>query len=159
MTAAGTAAESVAVVEAAREPCAHRREQDSRRPEGKRRRGRPRAEVDPKTVERLAAILCTVEEIATVCGCSKDTLERNFAAVLKRGRDAGRASLRRAQWKAAQKGNPTMLIWLGKQYLGQRDRPEMTGPDADPRPNLEMLDWLIGGDPVLRRRDAAIPRG
>jgi len=47
------------------------------------------------------------------------------------------------QFKAALNGNPTMLIWLGKQYLGQRDRPDITGPDGDPRPTLEMLDRLI----------------
>jgi hypothetical protein len=29
--------------------------------------------------------------------------------------------LRRLQWKGAEAGNPTMLIWLGKQMLGQRD--------------------------------------
>ena len=33
---------------------------------------------------------------------------------------AGKSSLRRAQWNLAQK-NASMAIWLGKQYLGQRD--------------------------------------
>jgi len=141
-------------VEAVPEACPLRN-RDRQRHEGRRGRGRPRVEVNPNTVERLAAILCTVQEIAAVCGCSKDTLERNFAAVIKRGREAGKASLRRAQWKAAQKGNPTMLIWLGKQYLGQRDRPELTGPDADPRPTLEMLDWLMKESPSNGTSDRA----
>jgi hypothetical protein len=39
----------------------------------------------------------------------------------------GRMSLRRKQWKAAEDGNTTMLVWLGKQYLGQSDKSEVTG--------------------------------
>tara|TARA_Y100001963_G_C6497774_1_gene316461 strand:- start:167 stop:364 length:198 start_codon:yes stop_codon:yes gene_type:complete len=32
--------------------------------------------------------------------------------------------LRKKQWEVAMDGNVQMLIWLGKQYLGQRDTPE-----------------------------------
>ena len=32
--------------------------------------------------------------------------------------------LREKQWEVAMDGNVQMLIWLGKQYLGQRDTPE-----------------------------------
>jgi hypothetical protein len=28
------------------------------------------------------------------------------------------------QWKAADRGNVTMLIWLGKQVLGQSEQPQ-----------------------------------
>lgn len=44
--------------------------------------------------------------------------------VLKKGRADGRSSLRRMQFQTAEKGNPTMQIWLGKQLLGQRDKIE-----------------------------------
>src|SRR5689334_8859350 len=88
----------------------------------KRGRGRPRKVVDAKIVREMAAIGCTAAEIGAVVGCSVDTLDRNFADALKEGREAGRATLRRMQWAAAKKGNPTMLIWLGKQMLGQKDR-------------------------------------
>lgn len=37
------------------------------------------------------------------------------------GKEEGRASLRRYQFDMAKK-NPTMSIWLGKQYLGQQDK-------------------------------------
>ncbi len=37
-------------------------------------------------------------------------------------------SLRRTQFKLAEK-NPTMAIWLGKQYLGQRDNIEVEHKD------------------------------
>jgi hypothetical protein len=43
-------------------------------------------------------------------------------SVIKRGRARLRKSLRRAQIKSALSGNSTMLVWLGKQYLGQSDR-------------------------------------
>jgi hypothetical protein len=42
-------------------------------------------------------------------------------------------SLRRMQWEKAQTGNTTMLIWLGKQMLGQKDRLE-TSEEAQPLP-------------------------
>ncbi len=38
-------------------------------------------------------------------------------------------SLRRLQWKAAKENNVTMLIWLGKQYLGQTDKQEVSGAE------------------------------
>ena len=41
--------------------------------------------------------------------------------------EQGKASLRRMQYGAANKGNVTMQIWLGKQYLGQNDKQEITG--------------------------------
>ena len=44
--------------------------------------------------------------------------------MIKRGRARLRKSLRRAQIRSALSGNSTMLVWLGKQYLGQSDRPD-----------------------------------
>ncbi len=85
---------------------------------------RPQLEIDESLVEKLASIGCTMKEIASVAGCSVDTLERRFADTIKRGQDKGRTSLRRFQWKAAEAGNVTMLIWLGKQLLGQSDKAE-----------------------------------
>jgi hypothetical protein len=58
--------------------------------------------------------------------------EGNFSEFYKRHAHEGKASLRRAQWKTALDGNPTMQIWLGKQNLGQRDNQDiaMTGQIA-----------------------------
>ena len=85
---------------------------------------RPRLSIDPAQVEELAAIMCTQAEMATVLGCSVKTLERRFGRAIEKGKARAATSLRRKQWQLAEKGNVTMLIWLGKQYLGQRDRPE-----------------------------------
>lgn len=89
-----------------------------------------RIELDSAKVEVLAAIQCTFDEIASGLGVSTDTLDRRrkddpkVADAIKRGREEGTRSLRRIQWEAAQKGNVTMMIWLGKQWLGQKDKQE-----------------------------------
>ena len=86
--------------------------------------GRPKIPIDGTLVEKLASIHCTMEEIASVCSCSVDTLERRFAETIKQAKAKGRSSLRRYQWEAAQKGNTGMLIWLGKQLLDQTEKVE-----------------------------------
>lgn len=85
--------------------------------------------IDWEVVARLASIFCTQEEIAHVLKCSVDTLDNRafneagekLSDYIKRHQSTGKVSLRRYQWKAAEKGNTAMLIWLGKQLLGQRD--------------------------------------
>lgn len=83
--------------------------------------GRPEIPIDENLVEKLANIMCTMEEIAHVVGCSVDTLERRFAETIKQGRSKGKMTLRRWQWQACEKGNPALLIWMGKQHLGQAE--------------------------------------
>lgn len=92
--------------------------------------GRPKIEVDFSEVDKLCQIQCTGEEIASFFEVSYDTLERrckekfkvSLAEYIKEKSAKGKSSLRRLQWKAAMNGNVTMLIWLGKQYLGQADK-------------------------------------
>ncbi len=86
----------------------------------------PKIDIDEDLVEDLASIHCTQEEIGAIVGCSVDTLKRRFADAIERGTLQGKESLRRLQWKKAQAGNIVMLIWLGKQWLGQTDKAEMT---------------------------------
>lgn len=90
------------------------------------------ATINQETFENLCAIQCTREEISAVLNVSEDTIEKwckntygvNFAVVFAEKRLNGKASLRRMQWKQAET-NPTMGIWLGKQYLNQRDNIEV----------------------------------
>jgi transcriptional regulator with XRE-family HTH domain len=89
--------------------------------------GRPPVAVDAEKVELMAAMGCTVEEIAAELRISKRTLMRRqkdpkFLESIERGKARGRATLRRLQWKSANAGNVTAQIWLGKQLLGQRDQ-------------------------------------
>ena len=89
-----------------------------------------------RTIESLARIQCTDEEIAAVLGVSTDMLtngnnKKAFAEAKKRGIESGKASLRRMQFKAAEAGNATMLIWLGKQFLEQTDKMENSFKDTN----------------------------
>jgi hypothetical protein len=78
------------------------------------------------TIEGLAKIQCTQGEAAAVLGCSRDTFHEflksdpDIRARWDNGLESGKASLRRNQFKLSEK-NAAMAIWLGKQYLGQRD--------------------------------------
>jgi hypothetical protein len=86
--------------------------------------GRPKKELDKGLIKQLAGIMCTNDEIAQICGVTRKTLSVNYKDTLDEGRSEAKASLRRQQWQKAMDGNTTMLIWLGKQYLSQRDQPE-----------------------------------
>ena len=82
---------------------------------------RPKADIDEEQLKTLAAINCSYAEMAAVLGCDESTLTRRFAQVIRQGRETGKMSLKRKQYEIAMKGNVTMLIWLGKIMLDQRD--------------------------------------
>lgn len=93
--------------------------------------GRPIIEIDKKQFEQLCAMQCTQAEICswfnitdkTLTRWCKQTYKKSFSEVFKIKRQKGFTSLRRNQWEMAET-NPTMAIWLGKQYLGQSDKRE-----------------------------------
>lgn len=99
---------------------------------------RPRLNIDKEQFEKLCSIQCTLNEIAGFFNCSEDTIERwcertykeGFADVYSKKRGIGKVSLRRSQFRMAET-NPTMAIWLGKQYLGQTDRQEVAVTKSD----------------------------
>lgn len=66
--------------------------------------------------------------------CRRKERDAELSRCLENGRKEGKMSLRRLQWKSAQAGDRTMLVWLGKQYLGQTDKQnvsqEVTGKDG-----------------------------
>lgn len=83
--------------------------------------GRPKLEIDAEQVEKLAAIDCSLAEMASILNCDVKTLTNRFSQVIQKGRDSGKSSLKRKQFEIAMKGNVTMLIWLGKIRLGQQE--------------------------------------
>jgi len=85
--------------------------------------GRDKTVVPPLEVYKLAQLGCKDIEIADWFGINAETLRYNFKAELTKGRESLKQSLRRAQIKTALSGNATLLIWLGKQILGQQDNP------------------------------------
>lgn len=99
----------------------------ARKPTG-RPSGRPKIEIGQKQFESLCELQCTKNEIAGFFHCSEDTIENwchstygeCFSAVFKNHSQSGKISLRRYQYKLAEK-NASMAIWLGKQWLDQTD--------------------------------------
>ena len=101
---------------------------------------RPRKEIDWPKFDALCRIHCTKEEICAVLDVDDRTLDRAckrdrnhcFDVLYKSLASEGKASLRRKQMELALAGNPTMLIWMGKQQLGQRDSADVSiGADDD----------------------------
>lgn len=90
----------------------------------KKKAGRPKKQINGEQVRKLAALMCTNAEIADFFDCSHDTIERNYAAELKKGRADAKVSLRRKQFAMSGK-SAAMGIWLGKQILNQKDRVEV----------------------------------
>lgn len=94
--------------------------------------GRPQKNIDKTQFESLCGLQCTLDEMCGWFDCCSDTLEswckrtysKGFSEVFKEKRGRGKISLRRAQFRLAQK-NANMAIWLGKQYLGQSDHASM----------------------------------
>lgn len=113
-----------------------------------------------RQIEELCLIQATGEEIARVIGVDYDTLaarikeeyEVSASEYIKALAAPGLASLRRAQWKnAIENENTTMQIWLGKQYLNQKEKEEIdqnttvrvideSSTTGDEDPNVVMSD-------------------
>ena len=85
--------------------------------------GRDKKVIPPAEVFKLAALGCKNSEICDWFGIDDSTLSYNFKQELIKGREELKQSLRRAQIKLALSGNATMLIWLGKNILGQSESP------------------------------------
>lgn len=111
------------------------------RPKGQKNKpghkaGKPRKEFNKQLFESLCKIHCTQNEICDVMEMNTDTLVKNlqeqyslnFAELKQRFASHGKASLRRIQFRMAET-SCAMAIWLGKQYLGQSEKVEVTNND------------------------------
>lgn len=88
----------------------------------KTRLGGYELDIDPAMVKQLARLQLNTREIASVLGVDQKVIIEKFNEQVTLGKLAGLGDLRRAQYrKAVIDKNPAMLIWLGKQYLGQSD--------------------------------------
>ena len=98
-------------------------------------RGATKKIIPPDDIYKLSALGCDMQEMADWFGINRETLKYNFSDYIAKGRADLKHRLRRAQIKAALDGNATLLIWLGKQYLGQTDQP--VNADSD-----KILPWV-----------------
>lgn len=113
---------------------------------------RPRKEIDKKQFENLCALQCTHDEICAWFDVTVKTLESwckrtygdSFSKVFAQKRGKGKISLRRSQFQLAEK-SASMAIWLGKQYLNQRDNVDVTVSEAKGIA-LDELERMVLGD-------------
>ena len=120
-----------------------------------------------KALRELCRLHVTRAEIGAFFGISVTTVEKRledpeFREAFDQGQADGKHSLRRAQLEAAMAGDRVMLIWMGKQLLGQREpeqRLEHTGagggaisyqdmPEVDRKRRMEEL--------LARRKESAV---
>ena len=124
--------------------------------------GRPKLEINSDSVYECAKIGCTNTEIADIFGCGESTIRARFQAELSEARAEMCKSLRKKQLEVAASGNPTMLIWLGKQYLGQHE-PEATKITETKEPilvkvNFEDVNGDAGTNVKAEPEAAAVPK-
>lgn len=90
--------------------------------------GRPQKEINWEEFEKLCELQCTQSEIAGFLKIHPETLSNrvgehygeDYSSIYKRYSEGGKCSLRRHQFLLSKK-NSSMAIWLGKQWLGQKD--------------------------------------
>nr|DAN03345.1 MAG TPA: putative terminase small subunit [Caudoviricetes sp.] len=114
--------------------------------------GRPKKYIDKQLFEQLCGLQCTLEEMEAFFNCDHKTIARwcretyegrRFSQVFREKRQIGKISLRRKQLRLAER-SAAMAIFLGKNYLGQKDEPEEAASveDAvsivDDVPNMEV---------------------
>ena len=86
-------------------------------------RGATKKCIPPDELYYLATLGVNYRELGEWYGVPEDTIRYNFKAYIDKAREETRQKLRQAQIRLALSGNATMLIWLGKNMLGQSDNP------------------------------------
>lgn len=110
--------------------------------------GRPKKEIDKIEFEKLCGLQCTKEEMCgwfevtdkTLESWCKRTYKKGFSEIFSEKRGKGKISLRRTQFKLAEK-SPAMAIFLGKNYLGQSDKIQYENTDTA---NGQLADLING---------------
>ena len=84
---------------------------------------RERIVLDTDDIRELASEGNTINDVATLLGVSIDVINNNeeYKEAYELGMCDMRAMLRHSQFQSAKSGNSTMLIWLGKVILGQKE--------------------------------------
>ena len=102
-------------------------------------------------VKLLASFGCSYIEIGKYFGCSEGVIRKRFKTEYEQGREEMKLSLRQMQWKNAQQGNTALLIFLGKNFLGQTDKSQV-----DHTNNLELVLKEVGfqGNPMDDQTDS-----
>lgn len=129
----------------------------TKRPKAEGETGAKIKDIDFRDFEKCCQMQCTQEEIAGWFEIDEETLVRrvtehyhkSFSEVYKKFSAGGKCSLRRRQFRRAQNGDKVMMIWLGKQYLGQSEKVEQRVTEISlkdvPDHEIEALIKRYGG--------------
>ena len=99
------------------------------------KKGRPKLVFNIDQVRLFGKFRATYETMADWFECSTKTIQRemennkDFCLAYKKEFANTKLKLAEAQIKTALDGNPTMLVWLGKQYLEQKEPKDI--PETD----------------------------
>jgi len=113
----------------------------------KNKTGRPKAVIDWDEVDKLLIAGCMGTDIASHIGLDSKTLYRHcesdkkvsFSTYSQQKRSHGDNLIRMVQFdEAVRKRDRSMLIWLGKQRLGQTDRSQVAHQGAAP---IEIVNY------------------
>lgn len=111
---------------------------------------RNKHDIPAEKVKLLASFGCSYIEIGKYFGCSEGVIRKRFKIEYEQGREEMKLSLRQLQFKNAQQGNTALLIFLGKNFLGQTDKSQV-----DHTNNLELVLKEVGfqGNPMDDQAD------
>ena len=89
-----------------------------------KKRGRPAIVLDTGMIEKLASLQCTINDVAFVMGCHRDTIRKNYLDHYELGKAQGRIKLRQAMFtNATERHSAAVQIFLAKNLLGMSDVP------------------------------------
>lgn len=125
----------------------------------KNKGGRPKKEIDSVLFDELIQLPLSNEDIAKCLRCHVDTVnaycqERfgvSFSDCKEQNRQTFRKNILAKQYEMACKGDRVMLIWLGKQYLGQSEKTVIQGDEEKPLKlsySAEQVRAFIGSKPT-----------
>lgn len=110
-------------------------------------KGRPEIFLDMDQIRSYMQAGCSAPSIAGFLKIDRKTLYKkveekwgkSFGECLDDFKDEGRDLLKFAQFKKALDGNVPLLIWLGKQLLGQRENHQEMTISKENKENIERL--------------------
>jgi len=122
---------------------------------------RPKTIIDWSKVDKYLQAQCNGTGIAGLLGIAPITLYRaceekykvNFEAYSAQKKGEGKELLRGKQYQVAMEGDKTMLVWLGKQYLEQKDKNDITTNDQNL--NTSILIELIDSSDKVEHEDTS----
>lgn len=133
--------------------------------EQKRAKGRPSKKIDLVELRKIMVFNPPRSQIAAYFNIHPKTLSRmeredpEITDEIERGYENAKLTLRRLQWQAAYDGKVPMLIWLGKQWLGQTDKQEVTSHNTNVEVNKSdeqiITDFLGKSTDHKKQKDKA----